>query len=123
MNLTICIDCADPPTLARFWGQVLGRDDLRGDGNPYCGLRGQPPLVFQRVPEARTGKNRLHLDLYVSDPEAEIARVEALGATRMGGRVAGDDDCDWWQVMADPEGNVFCICAGPAESGDFGNSV
>jgi predicted enzyme related to lactoylglutathione lyase len=47
---------------------------------------------------------------------AEVARVESLGATRLGEPVAGGDECAWWQIMADPEGNEFCVCAGPANS-------
>ncbi len=116
MRIEVCVDCADPVALAAFWARVVG-GEVRGSGQPYCTIAGAPELVFQRVPEAKAGKNRLHLDLYVADQEAEVARVEALGATRIGGRVEGGDECAFWQVMADPEGNEFCICAGPATSG------
>ena len=116
MHVEVCTDCADPPRLAAFWAAVVG-GEVRGSGQPYCTIEGdgagRPELVFQRVPEAKAGKNRLHLDLYVDDPLGEVARVEALGATRVGGRVEGGDECAWWQVMADPEGNEFCVCAGP----------
>jgi predicted enzyme related to lactoylglutathione lyase len=121
MRMEVCIDCADPVRLAAFWAEVLGAT-VGGGGDPYCDLRydsgasGLPVLTFQRVPEARVGKNRLHLDLYVGDPPAEIARVGTLGATPVGDRVTGGDLCAWWQVMADPEGNEFCICAGPSDT-------
>ena len=122
MRIEINIDCADPPALARFWAEVLGATGVRGSGDPYCDLvwppgSSHPPVNFQLVPEPKAAKNRLHLDLYVDDPEAEIDRIAALGATRVGGRVAGGDACAWWQVMTDPEGNEFCICAGPENSG------
>jgi predicted enzyme related to lactoylglutathione lyase len=120
MRLEICVDCADPRALAEFWAAVVGASSVRGNGGPYCTLAGAPAglpeLVFQRVPEPKQGKNRLHLDLYVPDPVAEVARVESLGATRLGEPVAGGDECAWWQIMADPEGNEFCVCAGPANS-------
>jgi hypothetical protein len=117
VRLEICIDCADPQRLAAWWAAALGEGEAHGSGQPYCTIAGAPhglpELVFQRVPEAKTGKNRLHLDLYVDDPASEVVRLEALGATRIGDRVEGGDACAWWQVMADPEGNEFCVCAGP----------
>jgi predicted enzyme related to lactoylglutathione lyase len=63
-------------------------------------------LGLQRVPEARTGKNRVHLDLGTDDREAEVARLGSLGAS-----VLAEHDMPglWWTVMADPEGNEFCV--------------
>jgi predicted enzyme related to lactoylglutathione lyase len=120
MRIEICIDCADPRALGEFWAGVVGAPSVRGSGQPYCTIAGAsggfPELVFQRVPEPKNGKNRVHLDLYVDDPPAEVARVEALGARKVGEPVAGGAECAWWQVMADPEGNEFCVCAGPANS-------
>jgi predicted enzyme related to lactoylglutathione lyase len=119
MRIEVCIDCADPLGLARFWAGVVG-GEVRGSGQPYSTIHGgggRPELVFQRVPEAKAGKNRLHLDLYVDDPAAEVGRISALGARPVGGRVQGGDSCEWWQVMADPEGNEFCVCAGPPGGG------
>ena len=120
MRIEINIDCADPRALAGFWAGVVGASSVQGRGEPYCTLAGAPDgfpeLVFQRVPEPKVAKNRVHLDLYVDDPAAEVARVEGLGATRVGEPVPGGAACAWWQVMADPEGNEFCICAGPANS-------
>jgi predicted enzyme related to lactoylglutathione lyase len=122
VKIEVNIDCSDPLRLAAFWAAVIGDASVRGSGQPYCDLvygslqAGLPVLSFQRVPESRVVKNRLHLDLYVDDPESEVARMEALGATRLGRAVEGGPACAWWQVMADPEGNEFCICAGPSEA-------
>ncbi|WP_170223734.1 VOC family protein [Nonomuraea turkmeniaca] len=63
---------------------------------------GSPRLWFQRVPERKIVKNRLHLDLESDDPDAELARLSALGATVLG-------TYDEWVVLADPEGNEFCL--------------
>jgi hypothetical protein len=120
VRIELCIDCADPQALAAWWAQALGGGTVKGSGQPYCTIDGAPAglpaLVFQRVPEAKGGKNRLHLDLYVEDPPAEIDRLAALGAALVGGRVEGGPSCEWWQVMRDPEGNEFCVCAGPPDS-------
>jgi hypothetical protein len=64
-----------------------------------------PDLLFLRVPEAKAGKNRLHLDLRPDDQDAEVARLEGLGATRAD---IGQGETSW-VVMADPEGNEFCV--------------
>ncbi|MDX1690849.1 MAG: VOC family protein [Acidimicrobiia bacterium] len=138
--IQVVIDCADPAGLAPFWAEALGyvlqppppgfdswedfaeeigipperRNDLAavvdpdGDG---------PRLLFQRVPEAKTVKNRVHLDVPAA-PELEgerrweaalahVRRLEALGATRLGEHMgpAGER----WIVLADPEGNEFCV--------------
>ena len=108
------VDCADPVALAEFWGQVLGEDVDVPLGEPvqYLGLEprtpGQPVLSFQRVPEPRQAKNRLHLDIEVADVEFATARVVELGARRVG--AADFDEHGFrWRVMADPEGNEFCL--------------
>lgn len=116
----ICIDSTDPPALAPFWAEALGYSV----GEPVPGstyLYLEPPdtisplVYFQRVPEAKEVKNRLHLDLRAAESEALIARLESLGATRLGERQNGST-CNWWQVMADPAGNEFCVCdiSGPS---------
>ena len=65
-----------------------------------------PAWIFARVPEAKTAKNRLHLDLVAADVEAEVARLVALGASRQ----ADVDEYGYtWTVMIDPEGNEFCV--------------
>ncbi|MFC6343180.1 VOC family protein, partial [Nocardioides hankookensis] len=66
----------------------------------------QPTWLFVRVPEPKTAKNRLHLDVAAPDVEAEVTRLVGLGATR----VADTDEYGYtWTVMADPEGNEFCV--------------
>jgi hypothetical protein len=66
----------------------------------------RPRLYFQRVPEAKAGKNRVHLDVRVQDKDAEVARLTALGATRLYEASQGPHT---WITMADPEGNEFCV--------------
>jgi len=111
----IQVDCADPVRLATFWSQVLGTEIDRpwfGDPPHYVGLipleAGQPVLTFHRVPEAKTTKNRLHLDVAVDEVEAATTRVVGLG----GGRSPAADVSEYgfhWRVMLDPEGNEFCL--------------
>ena len=106
----IGIDCADHRSLVRFWNRALGYETKYSDDSGALlrhpeGL--YPKLYLQVVPEPRVGKNRLHLDLYSPDEEAEAERLTALGATR---RKRFDTDDGVWIVMTDPEGNEFCIC-------------
>ncbi|MEO3790638.1 VOC family protein [Nonomuraea sp. B10E15] len=116
----VVVDCRHPASLARFWAAVLDGyavapyDEaelarLRADGiddpedDPTVLVEGGPPrLWFQHVPEHKVVKNRLHLDVDSDDPGAEIDRLTELGARV----VATHDD---WVVMADPEGNEFCV--------------
>jgi len=109
----IQIDCADPVGLATFWGAMLGQesDEPLGDPVHYLGLvpttPGAPVVSFQRVPEAKTVKNRLHLDVVVDDVEAATHRVVELG-----GSVEPDAHREYgfsWRLAADPEGNEFCL--------------
>lgn len=112
---TAVIDCADPAALARFWAEVLGAE-IAFAGAEWVSLTaagaGQPRVAFQKVPEAKTGKNRMHLDVWVPDIETATVAAEALGATRVGGFVPVEESPEPFQVMADPEGNEFCICDG-----------
>jgi hypothetical protein len=116
--IKLCIDGQDPERLARFWASMLDyrqRTEVVDDGwqhldPPHAGL---PPLTIQPVPEAKAGKNRLHLDVFVADPDEWIAKAEALGARRLW---RSEDPDDWFQVLADPEGNEFCICWEPSGS-------
>jgi uncharacterized protein YndB with AHSA1/START domain len=109
-TVQITFDCAEPERLASFWAQALGFTPAgTGDGwaavaDPH-GVR--PRLLFLRVPERKTVKNRVHLDVnVVGDLEAEAARLVALGAHQLR-RV--DEQGQRWTVMSDPEGNEFCI--------------
>jgi predicted enzyme related to lactoylglutathione lyase len=110
----LSIDTADPAGLARFWESALGwrRTFEEPDqvvveppqGSAEDGV--VPDLLFQRVPEAKAQKNRLHLDLRPEDQAAEVARLERLGARRAD---VGQDPGASWVVMADPAGNEFCV--------------
>ena len=103
----LAIDVAgDPPELARWWQRLIGGEvDVDADGDASLETPGFPRLDFLKVPEAKTIKNRLHLDLMAEDFDAAVAAALDLGATR------ADDvfDHEAWQVLRDPEGNEFCI--------------
>jgi predicted enzyme related to lactoylglutathione lyase len=109
----ITIDCADPLALARFWSEVFGTQIESAVGEPpqYVDLlpvAGIPILRFQRVPEPKITKNRVHLDVSVSDLDEALARIEAIGATRRSELSMTEWGYDW-RVVADPEGNEFCL--------------
>ncbi|GAA4103705.1 VOC family protein [Nonomuraea soli] len=109
----LVVDCAEPAVLAAFWGALLGglpvdRDPAWSSVDPPGGLR----LAFQKVPEPKSLKNRLHLDLAVPDVDTAAADAERLGGTRAG--ALQKDDQGAFQVMRDPEGNEFCFVEGPA---------
>ncbi len=110
----IQIDCRDPRRLARFCGAVFGLEIDRTLGEParYVGLAkagpDHPHVSCQRVPEPKTLKNRLHLDIPVDDIEQATAQIETLG----GRQLPGEDFREHgfrWRVMADPEGNALCL--------------
>jgi catechol 2,3-dioxygenase-like lactoylglutathione lyase family enzyme len=105
------VDCRDPEELAAFWCAALGyrvvyRNEREVDIAPSASAF--PGLAFLRVPDGKVVKNRLHLDLNPDDQSAEVQRLLGLGASRVdigqGADVA-------WVVMADPEGNEFCVVA------------
>jgi predicted enzyme related to lactoylglutathione lyase len=101
----VIVDCADPERLAGFWSELLGRP-IAGVTGPYVWLarEGGLGIGFQKVAEPTSGKNRLHLDLEVGDPAAEQRRIETLGGRRLPEYSEGG-----FLVMADPEGNEFCV--------------
>lgn len=107
----LVIDCADPEVMAAFWGGLLGMKatDVSEDWLDLEPLGGNGPcLSFQRVPEGKTKKNRIHLDLGVPDVEAAGKRAESLGATPASPPM-GDPSAPF-RVWRDPEGNEFCLC-------------
>jgi Glyoxalase-like domain len=141
IKVQVTFDAADPPALAAFWGETLGyveqgppegfdsweawavANDLpREDWDRYAARVDPddvgPRLYFQRVPEPKTAKNRVHLDLAVSGGRstpveerrrqvaAAVERAVAAGATRLR---AVDEDDEHWVVLQDPEGNEFCM--------------
>ena len=106
----LCIDCTDPARLAQFWCEVLGyqiteQDDDSVEIAEEPGTT--PTLLFVTVPEVKIVKNRLHIDVSPRDreQEEEVGRIEALGARRID---VGQGEVSW-VVMADPEGNEFCV--------------
>lgn len=112
MRFGLALDCSDPERLAEFWAPALeyvrGRAvgdyvELLPDGGPG------PALLLQQVPEPKTTKNHMHLDLQVPDIHAEVQRLVALGARQLSEEPYREYG-DTWIVMADPEGNEFCIC-------------
>ncbi len=116
MNIRIqcmCVDSADPARLADFWQAALGwrrthETDKEIVLEPPAGSKEDgvaPDLLFLRVPDASSGKNRLHLDLRPQDQAAEVARLEALGARRAD---LGQGEVNW-VVMTDPDGNYFDV--------------
>ena len=110
----IVVDATDPGRLARFWGEVLEWPvvDEHDRGFSWISASGdhtaRPLIVFVPVPEAKSVKNRVHLDVNPSgnDQDAELERLFALGATRAD---VGQSDDVPWVVLADPEGNEFCL--------------
>ena len=104
----IVIDCHEPARLVRFWAALLGGEPVdREPSWSYVDPPGTPRLAFQAVPEPRTTKNRLHLDLAVPAIGPAADEAVALGATRSGDVVT--DAQGSFQVMLDPEGNEFCF--------------
>lgn len=112
----LVLDCADPELLARFWCDVLGYVELdrEGDGSieigpPEAGFGGlQPTLILSPSTDPRVGKLPLHLDVNPTDrdQDAELERLLALGARPADVGQTGDEP---WHVLADPEGNEFCL--------------
>jgi Glyoxalase-like domain len=118
----ITFDCADPYLLVTFWGQVTGyREDPEnpnrpGDPEGYLATPdGQPGLLFITVPEPKTVKNRVHLDLVPTDQtrDQEVERLLGIGATLVADHRRPDGT--GWVVLADPEGNELCIERSAAE--------
>ena len=119
----VVFDCEHPASLARFWAQAvdgyrvapyddaelarlreMGIDDPEDDPGvlvepPSSGL---PRLYFQKIPEPKVAKNRVHVDLRADDVDAEVARLVALGAVELHKGAT-------WITLADPEGNEFCV--------------
>jgi catechol 2,3-dioxygenase-like lactoylglutathione lyase family enzyme len=141
-GIQVVIDCADPDRLARFWADALHyklQDPPEGFQSwaEFLGARGIPPsdwnkasaavdsegdgprVYFQRVPEGKVVKNRVHLDLNVGGGsaagleenqrrvDAEVERLTGIGATVF--RAGSVEDGEYWVVMQDPEGNEFCV--------------
>jgi predicted enzyme related to lactoylglutathione lyase len=114
----LVIDSINPAELARFWGALLDVqvDSVIGDGQ-FIVLSATPNglvVGFQQVPEAKAGKNRLHLDLIVTDLDASTAEIEQLGGTWLEPGRTRELEGFQWRCMADPDGNEFDIDTLPA---------
>ncbi len=106
----ISFDAADAAAIAAFWGEVLGREVNPGATRESASLAARAgtddlPILVHGVPEPKTVKNRLHLDLITTDFDAELARLRQLGATELA-------SFDRWTTLADPEGNEFDLIRG-----------
>ncbi|CAN1489843.1 VOC domain containing protein [Candidatus Nanopelagicaceae bacterium] len=113
----ITVDAHNPLALAQFWAEALGwkiGEDVneievwieRELGDPKN--TGFPDILFLKNSTPKRGKNRLHLDLRPDDQAAEVARLEKLGANQIDIGQSAEPTCTW-VVMADPEGNEFCV--------------
>lgn len=111
----ITLDAADPLRLAQFWAELLGWSiHTEDEGEVWI----EPPgggadILFLPSTDERRGKNRLHLDLRPDDRDAQVDRALALGATHVD---IGQDGTETWVVLADPEGNEFCILRALAQT-------
>ena len=135
-GIQLTFDAADPPNLAAFWALVLGyveQPPPPGFDNweDFAAANGIPPeqmgdygavidpdgvgprLLFMKVPEPKTAKNRMHLDIHVPDRPAHVARLVEAGGKELDSRTELGVA---WTVMEDPEGNVFCVADEPPEA-------
>jgi predicted enzyme related to lactoylglutathione lyase len=110
----LVIDCREPLPLAQFYASLIGGEAVDRDPDwalvepaDDTGLR----IGFQRVPESKQVKNRVHLDVLAPDLEAGTAAAVAIGARRQGEVVREEDGA--FQILLDPEGNEFCLVTGP----------
>jgi glyoxalase superfamily protein len=113
--IAVSYDCADAGKLAQFWAEALGRSVSPGASPERAAVTADDPaagpqITFHQVPEGKTVKNRLHLDLVTSEIQAESARLLELGATRL--RDFDRDGRLRWTTFADPDGNEFDLIAG-----------
>ncbi|MFJ6570061.1 VOC family protein [Streptomyces sp. NPDC091292] len=114
----VAIDCADAYALARFWSEVTGHpldpDAAPGDEATQVLMAEGPVLYFNEVPEPKKTKNRIHLCLRPETTrEQEVERLLAIGATLVAD--LRNPDGSGWAVLADPEGNEFCVLRSDAD--------
>jgi predicted enzyme related to lactoylglutathione lyase len=108
----VTLDCDDPQRVAAFWSEALGRPVDEGASEFFVSIGmhddAQTGWFFIKVPEAKTVKNRAHFDLHAADREAEVERLLALGATKVGDY---DEYGTRWTTLRDVEGNEFCVAS------------
>jgi len=115
MRIEFTLDCADLDRMASFWSAAAGLDVEASIEGRYVSMSGQGvTLTLQRVAEAKTVKNRMHPDLLVENVEREVERLEQLGANRLTA-AAQHEFGQTWFVLADPEGNEFCVAYGASD--------
>ncbi len=105
----VVVDALDPVRLAHWWAEVLRYEVLAEKPDEViiaAGRGAAPELVFVAVPDPKDGKNRLHLDLTPQDQDAEVERLLDMGARHVD---IGQGRSATWVVLADPEGNEFCV--------------
>ena len=119
VRVSVVLDTVDPRAIAGFWCEALGYREA-GDLGAFVVLAPEPGdegpvVILQWVPEERAGKNRAHLDLHPADADEHVARLERLGARRIGDPVTELEATLGvrWQRMADPQGNEFCVVTDP----------
>jgi len=128
VRLTVVIDSVDPQAITPFWSTALGYRvhstlaqyvALVPDGPADAERDGRPVVLLQQVPQRRSGKNRVHLDVHPPDVPAHVAALEAVGGVRVGPPVTDllEQAGIWWQPTADPEGNLLCVVADPGHPG------
>jgi predicted enzyme related to lactoylglutathione lyase len=113
-TVELVLDCEEPKRLAKFWREALDYREYYTDANLAVLVpkeRIASPLLLQAVPEPKAGKNRMHLDIIVDDIEAEVHRLQALGAHRIDEGVQSFGGTRWVR-MSDPEQNEFCVSTG-----------
>jgi predicted enzyme related to lactoylglutathione lyase len=109
MRIEFTLDCLDPDRMSQFWVQAAELAIVGEIPGRFISLSGQGiELTLQRVTEPKTVKNRMHLDLLVEDLETGLRRLESLGAARVT-PTARTEFGQTWFVLADPEGNEFCL--------------
>ena len=117
MRIEFTLDCADLDRMTRFWRDAAGFVVAGVIEGRYVSLRGHDvALTLQQVEEPKTVKNRMHLDLLVDEVELEVSRLEDLGASRLT-PTAHEEFGQTWFVLADPEGNEFCVAGEPSGIG------
>ena len=116
-SIEITLDAVDADAAVMFWSEALGYGVRYARGG-YVVLGppdgdARPVVLIQRVDAVSDDKTRVHLDVRVDDPDAEVARLRALGATvawEVDESEQGDPGCNRWTVMRDPQGTHFCVC-------------
>lgn len=115
----IVFDCRNPQLLADFWANVTGYNKIQLDEEEAKTLaiiappeKTGPALMFYVTPDEKVVKNRVHVEINAQDLAAEVERIIALGATKV---AAHDEGQVSWNVLADPEGNEFCVVYFPPQ--------